>query len=317
MMASTRWAAIAGALATLVLAAACATTDAAKEAQHAARIQVLQKELLAHPDADSLAAAALFARTRAAPGVALELAARAVAAAPDRADLLLEQIQLCQAVPACDSQALEARLLELDKENGISWMYAMLRAGRTGDLDALRRDRAGLARAQRMDWHWNQIVSRVTAAVTGKAGYSAQEALIEVIGIEAAFITPLQSVTQACAAQELQAPEVLAQCRQIAAAFRHGDIYLFEMFGTRLASGLWPAGSAEGTQIAAERRAVHYWMDAGSRYSAKLESAVASSIMATLYGQYPTEQQVYRALFIRLGLQPDPPADWVDHASGG
>ena len=163
-LASTRWAATCGAMATLVLAAACVTTDAAKEAKNAARMQVLQKELLARGDADSLAAGALFARLSATPDGPLELAARAVAAAPDRADLLLEQIQLCQKVPACDSQVLEAHLRQLDPDNGISWTYALWRADRTGDLAELRRDRAGLARAQRVDWHWNQIVSRMTAA---------------------------------------------------------------------------------------------------------------------------------------------------------
>jgi hypothetical protein len=305
-----------GAITTLVLAAACATTDAAKEARHAARIQVLQKELLARGDADSLAAGALFARLSASPDGSLELAARAVAAAPDRADLLLEQLQLCQKIPACDSQALEAQLRQLDPDNGISWTYALWRADRSNDQAELRRDRAGLARAQRVDWHWNEIVSRLTAAVTGKAGYGSQEALVEVIGIEAAFITPLQSVSKACSAQEIQAPEVLAQCRQIAAAFRRGDTYLFEMYGTSLAARLWPAGSAESAQIAVERRAVHYWMDAHSRHSAELDSAAAARILATLYAQYPTEQQAFRALFIRLGLNPDPPADWVDHYPG-
>ena len=203
-------------------------------------MQVLQKELLARGDADSLAAGALFARLSATPDGSLELAARAVAAAPDRADLLLEQIQLCQKVPACDSQVLEAHLRQLDPDNGISWTYALWRADRTGDLAELRRDRAGLARAQRVDWHWNQIVSRMTAAVTGKAGYSSEEALVNVIGIEAAFITPLQPVSKACSAQEIQAPEVLAQCRQIAEAFRRGDTYLIEMYGTSLAAACGP-----------------------------------------------------------------------------
>jgi hypothetical protein len=318
----------AAAMAALALAAGCATTPEAKAARERARLQTLETQLTARGDADSLAAGALFARWAgsvdniksdhpAAPNAGFELATRAVAAAPQRADLVLEQLQFCQQVPSCDSPALEARFLELDPDNGFTWMYALLRAENANDPEAVRRARAGMARAQRIGSYWNETVTRLSAAVTGQAGFSAVEALINVIGVEAALSTPLLPVSKACSAQEIQQPEVLAQCRQIAAAFRRGDTELFAMYGTSLGTRLWPAGSPERAQFAAERRVQHYRMELWISHSRKLNSLAADRLLGTLYAQYPTEQEVFRALYVRLGLQPDPPADWIDRTPGG
>jgi hypothetical protein len=328
MNAATRWAGMLGATTLLALAAGCATTDEAKAARDTARLQSLQHELIARGDPDSLAAGALFARILAPSGnlkpidptsnaTALDLASRAASAAPDRPELVLEQLQLCQEIPSCNQEALESRLRELDPQNGISWTYAMLRAERADDWEALRRERADLARAQRVDWYWNRTVSHLAAAATGRAGFGSGEALAEVIGIEAAFMTALQPVSKACSAQEIEQPEALAQCRLIAAAFRRADVYIFESYGTGLALRLWPEGTPERAQIAAERRAIHYWLDMGTRYPSRLSSPAAFRILATLYAQYPTEQEVFRALFVRSGLKPDPPADWLDRTPGG
>src|ERR1700722_138543 len=68
----------------------------AKRAQHDAALHRLQTELAARHDPDSLAASALFARVLAGgtSGSSLDLAARATAGAPQRADLLFVQLQL-------------------------------------------------------------------------------------------------------------------------------------------------------------------------------------------------------------------------------
>jgi hypothetical protein len=320
MSASIRWTAMLGVgTAALLFAAGCATTDAAKAVRNQARLQVLQTELIARGDPDSLAASALFALvlSRADNRKPYELAARAAYAAPKRPDLALEQLQFCQDVPSCDSAALEAHLREMDPENGISWTYALLRADLANDETAMRQARAGLARAERIDWYWTEIVSHLTAAASGRAGFDASDAMINVIGIEAAFPAILRPVSDACSTRAIQQPDVLAQCRQIAAAFRHADTILFESFGCRLAARLWPEGSGERAEIAAARRVLHYQTQLQTRYNAKINSAAGVQIFAALFAQYPTEQAAFRALYVRLGLDPDPPADWIDPTPGG
>ena len=290
-----------------------------QQTQDTARLRRLQNELVAHGDPDSLAAGALvenlisgFTST-----TALDLAARAVAGAPDRTDLALLQLQLCENAPRCDAPPVEARVRQLDPQNGIAWTYALLRAdhdNRPADWEAAR---AGLAHSARVDLYWNHTVSHLARAVAGKAGFDTATALTEVIGIEAALMTAFQPISRACQAQELQRPDVLDQCRRIAAAFRHGDTGLLEAYGSSLALRLWPAGSAENLDVLAERRALRYRVDLMARDAAQLNSPQALDTLADLLPKYPTEQSAFRALYVHLGLKPDPPAGWVDPQPGG
>ena len=141
--------------------------------------------------------------------------------------------------------------------------------------------------------------------------------MFEVIGIEAAFMSPLQPVSKGCSLQEIQAARgagpVPADCRGLL----NGRHRVYEGYGSGLAARLWPAGSAEGQQIAAESRALHYRMDLMTRNSAKLDSPQATRALAGYVQRYPSEQTALRALFTDLGVPPDPPANWVDNTPGG
>ena len=110
---------------------------------------------------------------------------------------------------------------------------------------------------------------------------------------------------------------MLAQCRQIAAAFRNADTALFEAYGTSLALSLWPDGSVESQQIAAERRGLRYRVELMTRNAPKVNAARSQKILAGLLGRYPTQQTAYRALFVALGLDPEPPANWTERTPGG
>jgi hypothetical protein len=290
-----------------------------KLAEHDKRLRRLQTELVARGDPDSLAAGALFERqlTGSVSPAYLDLAARAVAAAPQRADLASLLLQLCASVQDCDTAPLEARLSQLDPENGTPWAYALLRADHANLNAPWRAAREALARSQRVTLYWNGIVSHLTAAAAGRQGFDTVSAMIEVIGVEAALVAPLQPVTRACSVEDVQDPEVLAQCQRIAAAFTKADTVLFEAYGTTLALRLWPEGSAESQQITTERRGVRYRIDKMSRFSAKFNSPAATRVLAGYVQRYPTEQTALRALFGDLGMPPDPPANWVDNTPGG
>jgi hypothetical protein len=163
----------------------------------------------------------------------------------------------------------------------------------------------------------HQIVSRLAAAAAGKAGFDFSAAALEVLSIESAFTPTFDPVARACSEQDVKQPEVLTQCRQIAAAFQHADTSVLEAYGSTLALRLWPADSAEGRAIAAERRGLRYRVELMTRYAAKVNSPQARKTLATLITKYPNEQAADRALFVALGLQPDPPVSWTDHTPGG
>jgi hypothetical protein len=113
-------------------------------------------------DADSLAAAALLRSAQTKPEPAINLMTRAVAAAPQRADLAWLTIQLCQRVSTCHSEPEELRLRTLDPSNGAGWLIALARA------DASKADAAkmtvltALGRTERVDVYWTTLIAHLT-----------------------------------------------------------------------------------------------------------------------------------------------------------
>lgn len=290
-----------------------------KQAQREARLRVVQAALATRKDADSLAASALFERVIAGPNSSapLELAGRAVAAAPERADVAFVQLQLCESQASCDATPLEAHLRQLDPHNGVTWVYALQRADHAEDAPAWVTAFDALAQAQRIDMYWNRIVSRLATATVSQGSFDAGTAVTELIGSESAFSLPLQPVSRVCMVQHFTTAERLEKCRLISAALRHSDTALVEASGTSLGVGLWPAASAERQEIVAERRALRYRVEVMTRNEAKLNSPETSRMLATLIPKYPSEQTTMRALYVQLGLDPDPPVGWKDQVPGG
>jgi hypothetical protein len=286
-------------------------------AQHDAQLRSLQTALAQRGDADSLAASALFNRAFLgySGAATLDLATRAVAAAPTRTDLAFVQLQVCETSPQCDPAPLESHLLQLDPQNGVAWTYALMRADRAKDQAARATAFYGLAQSRHIDVYWSQVVAHMAAAGAGTAGFDANTALTQVIGIEATFALAFDPITKLCLVPDLR-PEMLDPCRQIAAAFRQGDTAVVEAYGSSLALHLWPAGSPERAEVAAERRRLRYRVDLNNRNKTKLNSAQATRTLAALVGHYPTEQATYRAFYQQLGLVPDPPDNWQDPTPG-
>jgi hypothetical protein len=283
------------------------------------RLRSLEQDMAARADADSLTVAALLDRAlagQATTPASLQLAARAVAAASDRADLALVQLRLCASDPTCDAAPLEARLSQLDPDNGIPWTYALLRAEQANDNRAWRAARAGLAQTRRVSLNWNQTVARLAAAGAGHAGFDATDLTIELTGVAAALGHALQPISRACSPQSIQDPPVLEQCRGIAQALRQSDSMLIEAFGSTLALRLWPEDSAQARAIQVERRTLSYRADLMARNTTLLNSAAATRALAGYLVQYPTEQGAFRALLLKLGLVADPPPDWQEPPAG-
>src|SRR5690606_5242761 len=102
----------------LLALAGCASTPSGPAAPVVAR----------NPDA--MAAAALQnlgtpGSTARDPVQALEYARQAVELAPQRADLVLLQLRLCEEQPNCDPQPLQVQLRRLAPGNGVVWLRAL------------------------------------------------------------------------------------------------------------------------------------------------------------------------------------------------
>jgi hypothetical protein len=219
---------VGAAILALAFASGCATPPS--PASEPTRLHTLRAELIARGDPDALATAAVFERLAAGRWHdAPDLAARATAAAPDRADLAYLQLLLCYQMPSCKAEPLETHLRELDPANGITWIYALGRATRANDPAGASAALAGLAQARRVDLYWTALVSHMTATVAGRAGFDERGAFVYVIGVDAAIVLPpLQAISTACSKAAIGNQDVLAQCRRIFAALEHADTILID-----------------------------------------------------------------------------------------
>src|ERR1700733_12651971 len=101
----------------------CAASSDAPDAKNAARVEQALAILTRGTDADSLAAAGLLSLQKH-RDQSVSLIARATAAAPERADLVWLQSQVCLKVAPCDPEPMERHLRDLDPSNGVGWMGA-------------------------------------------------------------------------------------------------------------------------------------------------------------------------------------------------
>jgi hypothetical protein len=256
-------------------------------------------------DADSLAAAALL-NVSERRDQSLPLIARAIAAAPDRADLHWLQAQLCRQFPPCDPEPIERRLRELDPTNGAGWFGALSRAS-TSENDAAREAAlAAIGHSERVDIYWTTLIAALTRAAANSKKLSLEESETAIIGVLAAEAIPAYHyASDACKGEHLQRTETLDSCRGLATAFQRGDSYLTEMIGVAIAKHVWQQDSPEWKAAAEARRVYEY----RSKFSAKLDfrgEKQAEQYLA-LCEQHHREQDVFAAQVIALGENPNPP----------
>jgi hypothetical protein len=273
-------------------------------------------------DADSLAAAAVLSMfTQPRPlhwDRALALLVRAVAAAPERADLVWLNIQVCREVPACDPVPEVDRLRVLDPSNGAGWLNAVTRADAAVDEAAKLAVLSELARSERFDIYWTTLIVHLTRAVAATHQISLPEAMVNVIGgLGAEEIPAYRATVSLCKGERLNNDEVLQDCRRVALALEHGDTYITEMIGLAIAHRAWTADSPEWKAAAEETRVARYRMQTVGQLELKSAAGARwTEQYLSLCEQNRREQDVALALIVKAGKSPDPPpgglpADWT------
>jgi hypothetical protein len=294
----------------ILLLQGCASTRTQWQLRRA--VAVLEQR----SDPDSLAAAAVMLRFTQRPPdepAAQALIVRAVALAPGRADLAWLEIQQCGLVPGCDPKPEEARLRGLDPSNGVTWINAMTRAGKSGDAAEKMAALSGLAGSERVDVYDTTLTAHLTRSLADTHEVSLPEALVEVIGALAGETTPAFGATYAqCRGEQLNDAAMLPECRRIAAALERGDTWLTEALGMAIARSAWPAESPEW-KAAVEARRVHDYRLQLSMHSdmMSLRGRRRAERYLALCAQNRREQDVWLAELIDEGRKPDPAPDWA------
>ena len=267
-------------------------------------------------DADSLAASAvlsMFTQPQPHWDSVLALLVRAVAAAPERVDLVWLNIQICRDVPASDAEPEVERLRVLDPSNGAAWLHAVARANAADDEAAKIAVLSELARTERVDIYWTTLIVHLTRAVAVTHLVSLPEALINVIGGLGAGEIPAYSATASlCKGERLDNDEVLRDCRRVAMALERGDTFITEMMGLAIARRVWRADSPEWKAAAEETRVSRYRMETVGQLEVKsgIGARSAEEYLA-LCEQNRREQDVALAEIVKASESPDPPVGWT------
>jgi hypothetical protein len=236
---------------TSALASTAIDRQNAKSARH---IEETIPALTDTADADSLAAAGLLSLEKH-PAQSLPLIERAIAAAPTRADLRWLQIEVCLKLHSCDPVPLENRMREADPTNAAAWAGALARASAAHDEEAIDTALATIADKQRFDIYWTTLISRLSDAIIRTHKMSPTEALVAVIGYQAAApISGYTAAALACKGDRLQRPGVMDACRGVARVFQQGDSILAEAIGFTIAKRVWPEDSREWKAAVAAQR---------------------------------------------------------------
>jgi hypothetical protein len=279
----------------------------AKDGVSAIHIEQSIAALKRMTDADSLAAAGLLSVGKH-NDESLPLIERAIAAAPGRTDLIRLQAEVCAKVGSCDLVSIQSRLREVDPSNAAGWVGVLVRANSSNDEEAKDAALVAIGHSDRFDIYWTVLTSRLSEAVIQVHKMSPQEAVVTVVGHQAAEPIPgYEAAAGACKGDRLQRAAVNEACRGVARAFQQGDTYLTEMIGVAIAMSVWPEDSPEW-QAAAEARRVY---DYRSKLWLKLdvEDSAHTEKYLVLCSKYRREQDLWLAQIIAAGWNPNPPRD--------
>lgn len=282
----------------------CATSHETQGVMFDRRAERAAIVLAKGADADSLAAAGLLFlvthRDRSLP-----LLEQATAIAPERADLVWLQSQVCLEVNPCDPHAKERRLQILDPSNGAGWLGALARARDDTTRNAAL---AAIGHSDRVDIYWTTLIARLTSATVQTKAISLPEAEVSIIGILAAQAIPsYRVVSESCKGERLQRADTLALCRGVAEAFERGDTYITANIGAAIAMRSWPENSPEWKAANEVRRVFDFRLKAFEKLDANLWDAKTAKNFLALCVQNHREQDVWRERLIEAGENPDPP----------
>ena len=326
-------------------------------AQQRAEEHRVRARLLANGGPDALAAAAVFMyradtlespawRARARAGylgafIPPDAAKRyrwledAAAAAPQRADLAMMELRYCRAWnPNCDLATLRRRLLALDPGNGAVWLVNLDRAYEKHDAAGIDAALTRIAESQRVDSFGTRLVPVLFHAIHdlgGAAATNSYEWAAQAASGGMADLEAMIAIENACTTNARGIPADRTQvCRGVALALEHGDNLLYAQVGYNLAMRLWSDETPEGLLARAGKRRLDYLEQASAKrpWPNPLNLALGSERYFWLVNEpilraethYPREQDVWRAVLMNEGINPDPPKTWQDQrirGSGG
>lgn len=279
-------------------------------------------------DADSLMTAALIVHSEKSRSVqmrearekTLSLLRRSLALRPDDAMLAWLGYSLCEEKYGCDPRPFDVAFRANDPENALGWLSDLQRAMTTQDSNAIANAVRQLAKRPRFEFYAARMSStlseRITAARVSPPRYPAgaegaslnAEATLLPAAIAALLpLPPLRSISEACRSEGV--PDLLGDCRTLAATLRRGDTMIAQGFGAQLSDRLDQSNrdrsSASQSGPANSRRRFD-WVMFNMR-----QIQIQPERLRQLIAESGGEIQAYERVLKERGIPLDPPKDWV------
>jgi hypothetical protein len=298
----------------------CAHTLTAVDAaaERADRIQVIAR-LVLEGAPDALASAALLAPVAGETNAeSLDLIARAVALAPERADLVWEQRMLCERSKCESAAAIEARLKTIDPENGYAWLADLQRAQNGGSAADITKAIGRIGASARISVYWNRLEVMLFDALGGsdpaprrnRLDRDVADRAIYAIGILAALSMPMRPPGSACRAQDLEDPGRRTACAALVARMEQADTVLIQSYALSIQERWWAAGTAQRELLRAKRRKLDYEIAMSSKVHLRINRDMAIRMQAAR--RFAREEDVNIAVLRAYHIAPDPPPGWRD-----
>ncbi len=243
---------------------------------------------------------------------AWNLLSNATQQAPQRIELAYLQARLCSLIAGCQPEPYEARVRQLDPDNGAIWMRALADAQRRGEPVVEAQIVDAIGRAQRFDVYWNVLGARVaqTRIANGARPDAALDETVSWIG--EILVPSMQPLTQACSRMRTTDAAWAERCARAARALMNGDTYIAESVGTKLAQQV-ATDTAKQMQLAErERNARYLWRIYAAISTSQIERDKYAAELVDLMSKLRREQDVHMAVARWAGRPVTPPPGWMD-----
>jgi hypothetical protein len=284
------------------------------------------KSLASMQDADALVTAA--ALSKGSPddaGKSVGLLDRAMAIAPQAADIGLLDVILCRMQPGCDMLSREARVRGIDPHNGAVWMAALHDAATHADQVRVDEALSNMARSTHFNFHFSSIgrrfiagLNRVPASPGNPADLAdtpeAQRQEQAMAMVAALAMPALQDLMHACKPGSAASDARRKTCRDIATSMEHGDSLVANIAGLRLHE--WTARDAgDHAEAMAQRRRLQWRMNQLGTITGTPALPTTKEITTML--AHEREIDGIDAMLTDAGKPLDPPTDWQPPQSQG
>jgi hypothetical protein len=273
-------------------------------------------ELTARGTPESLATASLlygFKRD----SQSIELINRAWALAPKRAEIAYLRWRACASSQCSEEANHVADLQSIDPGNGLTMLPALSAALQREDQREVTRIVATIGAASDLTFYWNPTIvmmvdalSDIAATDTARPRLDLSSRMVSSAGLLAALsIPPLQPLTQACRAPELDAPGRRAACAAMIARLRQADEVIIQSLGLSMQIRSLPEDSPERQNLEAQRLQLDYVMVASGKERV-LHLNRDTAIRLEAMRRSASEYEVMRAILIAYHEPFERPSDW-------